>query len=54
MDIDIDTADESWKQLEVVFKGEDHCTLQTLVDNVTITPKPKEHIKPYEMPSRPQ
>ena len=48
LDIELDQADEShkgWKQLKLMFKGEDRKALQTLIDNdVMIT----EHRKTPE------
>ena len=45
LDIELDEADESckgWKQLKLMFKGEDRIALQTLTDNGAMT---TEHMK---------
>ena len=45
LDIELDEADESskgWKQLKLMFEGEDRKVLQTLIDNGVIT---SEHMK---------
>ena len=45
LDIELDEADEThkeWKQLKLMFEGEDRKVLQTLTDNGVVTP---EHMK---------
>ena len=45
LDIELDEADESckgWKQLKLMFKGEDRKALQTFIDNGVMT---TEHMK---------
>ena len=45
LDIELDEADDNhkgWKQIKLMFEGEDRHALQTLIDNGTMTP---EHIK---------
>ena len=45
LDIDLDEADDNckgWKQIKLMFEGEDRQALQTLIDNDTMTP---EHMK---------
>ena len=42
LDIDPEKQDESkrgWKQIKMMFKGEDRQALQTLIDNNTISPE---------------
>ena len=42
LDIELDEADDShkgWKQLKLMFEGEDRKVLQTLIDNGVMTPK---------------
>ena len=42
LDIEVDEADDNrkgWKQIKLKFKGEDRQTLQTLIDNGTVTPE---------------
>ena len=42
LDIELDTADESqkaWKQLKLMFEGEDRKALQSLIDNSVMTPE---------------
>ena len=44
LDIDTDEADDhhtGWKQLKMMFEGEDKQTHQSLMDNGTITPENK-------------
>ena len=45
LDIELDEADEShkgWKQLKLMFEGEDRKVLQTIIDNGVMT---TEHMK---------
>ena len=45
LDIELEEADESlkgWKQLKLMFEGEDRKALQTVIDNVVMTP---DHMK---------
>ena len=42
LDIETDQADDNckgWKQIKLMFEGEDRQALQTLIDNGTVTPK---------------
>ena len=42
LDIELDTADEShkgWKQLKLMFEGEDRKALQSLIDSGVVTPE---------------
>ena len=42
LDTNMDTADEKkkgWRQLKMMFEGEDWRALQTLINNGTISPK---------------
>ena len=42
LDIELETADQShkdWKQLKLMFEGEDRKALQSLIDSGVMTPK---------------
>ena len=42
LDIELETADQSckgWKQLKLMFEGEDRKALQSLIDSGVVTPK---------------
>ena len=45
LDIDPEAADQNkrgWRQIKMMFEGEDHQALQTLIDNKTVTPEDQQ------------